>query len=131
MQGKTIILDFDGTLVENKWPDIGDWMPGAIKAVTRLHDAGFKLMVFSARLSPVDPFTHEDRNPADVITEIQRVRNKLDSAGLTYIDIWTKPGKPGGWLYIDDRGERYHGRATSWDKLTDKVLMRAGEEVEV
>jgi hypothetical protein len=124
----TVVLDLDGTLVENKWPDLGDWMPGAIEAVKRLHYAGLKLVVFSARLSPYDPFTFEEREPMEVHSEIQRVRDLLDSADLYFVDIWTVPGKPGGFVYVDDRAERYHGRPGSWDKLAEKILVRAGRE---
>lgn len=56
------------------------------------------------------------------------MRDMLDRAGLGFIDIWTKEGKPGGSAYIDDKAERYSGRAKSWDKVTDKILLRLGKE---
>lgn len=121
----TIILDWDGTMVENRWPGMGDWMPGAVEAVRRLHATGkFHFKVFSARLSPFDPFTFQERDPAVVAAEVQRVRDMLDTAGLTYVDIWQSPGKPGGDVYVDDKAERYHGRPGSWKALTDKLIVR-------
>lgn len=124
----TIVLDWDGTLVEGAWPGHGDWMPGAIEACLNLHHAGLKLLVFSARLSPWDPFTFQARDPAFVATEYQIVRAKLDEAGLTFVDIWRKEGKPGGTVYVDDRAERYYARPGSWKALTLKLLMRCGVE---
>lgn len=124
----TIVLDLDGTLITNKWPNIGDWQPGAIEACQRLHAKDIRLVVFSARLSPFDPFTFKERNPAQVETAIRAVREMLDEAGLTYVDIWTLPGKPGATVYVDDRAERYHGRPGSWRALTDKLIIRCGGE---
>lgn len=120
-----VVLDWDGTLVENRWPHRdGDWMPGAIDAVLKLARAGFHLVVFSARLSPLDPITWKERPPARVKMELDYIRDKLDSAGLTFVDIWTKPGKPGGAVYVDDRAERYHGKTHSWRTLADKIILR-------
>jgi hypothetical protein len=107
---------------------MGDWMPGAVAACLNLHSAGLKLVVFSARLSPYDPYTSLERDPAFVAAEYQQVRAKLDNAGLTFVDIWRKPGKPGATVYVDDRAERYHARPGSWKALTTKLLMRCGVE---
>lgn len=128
-QRHTIVLDWDGTLVEAKWPQMGDWMPGAIAALLTMHEAGLHLLVFSARLSPYDPFTFQKREKAEVQTQYLGVRNKLDEAGLTFVDIWQLEGKPGGTVYVDDRGERYHGRPGSWRALTDKILSRCGMDL--
>jgi hypothetical protein len=124
----TVVHDWDGTLVTNRWPEMGDWQPGAIRAVKRLHAAGLHQVVFSARLSPYDPFTSMRRDPAHVEAEAQKMRAKLDAAGLTYVEIWRKEGKPGASVYTDDKAERYHGRPGSWDRLADKILMRLGKE---
>lgn len=120
----TICIDIDGTLVENKWPLLGDWMPGAVEAVQTFHKAGCKVIVFSARLNPFDPWTGAQRDPTLVWQAKQEVRQKLDDAGLHYVDIYDIEGKPGASVYIDDRAERYHGGTRSWKKLTEKVLMR-------
>jgi hypothetical protein len=60
--------------------------------------------------------------------EVQWMRDMLDREGLTFVGIWTKEGKPGGSVYIDDKAERYGGRANSWDRVTEKVLLRLGKE---
>ena len=123
-----VVLDWDGTMVEQAWPGMGDWMPGAIKACERMHAAGLKLIVFSARLSPFDPFTFAERDPAIVAAEFQKVRDMLDRAGLHYVDIWMLPGKPGASVYVDDKAERYSGTERAWDRLTEKILIRLGME---
>lgn len=121
-----VVVDWDGTLVENKWPGMGDWMPGAVEAMRAFHRAGIKLVVFSARLSPFDPWTGQERDKGLVQGEYLKVRAKLDEGGLSFVDIWRLPGKPGGSVYIDDRAERYTGMRRSWEKMTEKVLTRLG-----
>ena len=102
-------------------------MPGFIRSMKRLHEHGWKVTIFSARLSPYDPWTSKRRDPAIVAGEFAYVRDMLDQAGLTFVDIWRKEGKPGGSVYVDDKAERYNGRPGSWDRVTDKILIRSGE----
>lgn len=125
-QRHTVCFDWDGTLVEARWPEMGDWMLGATQALRDFYAAGVKLVVFSARLNPYDPWTSVPRSAAEIAQIKFDMRDKLDSAGFHMVDIWTSPGKPGASVYIDDRAERYHGRPGSWKALTTKVLMRLG-----
>lgn len=46
---KTILCDFDGTIVEHKYPLIGKPMPGAIETLRDLQAAGFKLILWTCR----------------------------------------------------------------------------------
>lgn len=103
-------------------------MPGFVKNMQRLHRNGWKITIFSARLSPWDPFTFQRRPTHVVADEINYVREMLDSHGLTYVDIWTKEGKPGGSVYVDDKAERYNPSARAWDRVTARILLRAGQE---
>lgn len=126
-KSKIIILDFDGTIAENAWPDIGPILPGAYEACVAFRAAGHRLVLNSARLNPLDPFTGEERAPAVVMGEIQAVRDWLDRHGLNFVEIYTGPGKPGGDIYIDDKGERYAGTPGAWKRLAPKVLARLDE----
>lgn len=126
----TAIVDWDGTAVPNVWPEHAtEFMPGFVDAMFRLHRAGWNITIFSARLSPFDPWTSRRRPESVVAEETQRVRHMLDDAGLTFVGIWTLPGKPGGDVYIDDKAERYSGTPGAWRRVVDKVLLRAGEPV--
>ncbi|MDE2103107.1 MAG: hypothetical protein KGL39_38030 [Patescibacteria group bacterium] len=125
----TAVIDWDGTAVPAVWPARPtEFMPGFVKNMKRLHRAGVRLVIFSARLSPWDPWTGARRDPSHVFEETQYVRDMLDKHGLGFIDIWTKDGKPGASVYVDDKAERYGGRPGSWDKVTDKILLRLGKE---
>ena len=125
----TIVVDWDGTAVPSMWPERPtEFMPGFVDNMHRLHDAGCRIIIDSARLNPLDPWTGMQRDPAHRVGEIAYIRDMLDRAGLGFINVWTKLGKPGGSVYVDDKGERYGGRPGSWDKVTDKILLRIGRE---
>jgi hypothetical protein len=125
----TVVVDWDGTAVPSCWPGRPTtFLPGFVENMFRLHRAGIHLLIHSARLTPFDPITSMAKSPAAVAEEVQYVRSTLDSAGLTFIDIWVKPGKPQGSAYVDDKAERYHGCRRCWDKVTDKILLRLGRE---
>ena len=122
------VIDWDGTAVPAMWPEQPtEFMPGFVRNMRKLHEAGWKIVIFSARLSPYDPWTSRRRDPAVVAAEFQYVRDMLDRHGLTFVDIWRKDGKPGGTVYVDDKAERYNGTNRSWDRLTEKIMLRAGD----
>lgn len=124
-----VVVDWDGTAVPQAWPEKPqEFMPGFVRNMKRLHAAGERIVVFSARYNPYDYYTGSELPPAIPATEIAYIRDLLDRKGLTYIDIWTKPGKPSGSVYVDDKGERYNGCNKCWDRVTDKILIRAGKD---
>ena len=124
-----INVDWDGCAVPAMWPERPtEFNPGFVKAMRRFHKAGFRLMIHTARISPWDPWTGRRRDPAHIATEVLYIRSMLDDAGLSYIDIWTREGKPGGSVYIDDKAERYGQTRRSWDAMCNKVLLRLGKE---
>jgi hypothetical protein len=128
----TIVVDWDGTAVPSMWPEKpSEFMPGFVKNMHRLHDAGYHIVIDSARLNPNDPWTGQERDSSYRFGEIQYIRDLLDRHGLGFIRIHTKLGKPGGSVYVDDKGERYGQRPGSWDKVTDKIMLRLGKEAAV
>lgn len=44
-----IAIDFDGTIVQHKYPEIGDEIPFAIETLKRLQKHGHKLILWSVR----------------------------------------------------------------------------------
>lgn len=122
-----IAIDLDGTLIDNAWPQMGDWKPGAVEAIRRFQREGYVVMVFTIRISPYW-LDGTKRAQEDIDRDYQAVRDKLDSAGLTSVSIWTKEGKPPFSVLIDDKAERYNPTARAWRRLTEKVLLRLGAE---
>lgn len=45
----TIAVDFDGTIVEHKYPEIGKEIPFAIETLKRLKSKNYKLILWTAR----------------------------------------------------------------------------------
>jgi hypothetical protein len=125
----TVVVDWDGTAVPQAWPaQPKEFMPGFVDNMRRLHEVGFRITIFSARYNPYDPYTSQPLPPGIPAAEVAYIRDMLDRHGLTYIDIWTKPGKPSGSVYVDDKAERYNGCKKCWDRVTDKILIRLGKE---
>jgi len=44
-----VSIDFDGTIVRDAYPDIGEPYPGAIDAINDLYDAGYCIIINSCR----------------------------------------------------------------------------------
>ena len=44
-----IVIDFDGTICEHKFPDIGEPMPGVKEALETLKKSGFRIIVHTCR----------------------------------------------------------------------------------
>ena len=44
-----ICVDFDGTIVDHRFPEIGKPVPDAIKWLKRIHNAGGKLILYTMR----------------------------------------------------------------------------------
>jgi hypothetical protein len=110
------------------WPEKPtEFMPGFVDACAPCTTPGIRLIIASARLNR-RPLDGEGARSLVRVRESQYMRHMLDQHGLTFIDIWTKPGKPGGSVYVDDKGERYGGRPGSWRAVTEKILMRLGKE---
>jgi len=51
MSEKIIAVDFDGTLVTHKFPEIGDEVPGAFEWLKHFQAAGAKLILWTIRSS--------------------------------------------------------------------------------
>lgn len=50
MNSKIIAVDFDGTLCENKWPEIGEPMFGTIAYLLKEKEQGAKLILWTCRV---------------------------------------------------------------------------------
>lgn len=49
MRKKTIAIDFDGTIVECKYPDIGELRKDAKETINKLYDEGYIIIINSCR----------------------------------------------------------------------------------
>lgn len=129
-----VVVDWDGTAVPAAWPEKpSTFMPGFVDAMHELHADNFTIVIDSARLNPHDAFTYNRtaRSEAQAEANRQYIRSMLDSAGLTFVKVHDGIGKCPGFVYVDDRAERYSGRPSAWKHMVKKIRLRAGRTVTV
>jgi len=93
-----ICIDFDGTIVDHRYPDIGEAVPGAIEWLRRLQHRGALLILFTMR---ADEPGHELLSDAVRYLlaegiELYGINRNPDQ------DVWTSSPKAYGEIYIDD-----------------------------
>jgi hypothetical protein len=95
--GISIAIDFDGTIVDHKYPEIGDIKPGAADVIRKLYIAGHDIIIWTCRylekdLEAMRNFLYQNSIPYNNINE-----NSFNLKGFwpvkkIYADV-----------YIDDR----------------------------
>jgi hypothetical protein len=99
-----LAIDFDGTLCEHRFPDIGAEVPGAFKWLKKFQAAGAKLILWTMRS---DGRTGEGKENGPVLTEaVEWCRER----GVEFWAVnenpeqktWTQSPKAYAQLYIDD-----------------------------
>lgn len=94
-----ICVDFDGTMVDHRYPEIGQPVPGAIEWLKRLQRHGAKLILFTMRAN----------SPGDG-NLLQNAVHYFEKNGIALYgvnrnpdqDSWTSSPKAYGDVYIDD-----------------------------
>lgn len=100
MGGLIIAVDFDGTLVEHKFPKIGDENPGAVETLKECIALGARVILWTMR--------SDQQSAGDVLTDAV---NWLKERGIEPWGInenpeqdWTGSPKAYAQIYIDDAG---------------------------
>lgn len=105
-----IAVDFDGTIVEDKYPFIGSDLPGAIETLKKLKKEGYQLILWTCRtgkyLAEAVSFCANNGIRFDAINQSMRY-NIVAHGG-------SDPRKVGADLYIDDRGI---GGLPDWNEI--------------
>jgi hypothetical protein len=122
----TIAVDFDGTICEFAYPDIGPPKPGVREALTRLRELGYEVIIYSCRTANWHPDIFlkpgEQNCRAEHREVVHAMRDFLDEHNIPYdaIDYGNK-GKPTADFYIDDKGVRYDN---NWPEVVAFVEAR-------
>lgn len=114
---RTVCVDFDGVIcghAEWRGADVvnGVPVPGAFAFLVRVHLAGYKILIHTARLAaPI----HEHNT---IITALEGwfYEHGLDDDVIEALDYHTGHAKPFAKLYVDDRAYRFEG---TWPDLND------------
>jgi hypothetical protein len=122
-----IAIDFDGTIVEHVFPEIGKPVPGAFKWLKAFQEAGANLILWTMR--------SDGQSSGDTLTQaVDFCREK----GIEFWGVnanpdqhWSSSPKAYAHIYIDDaafgcplrKNPRVGGRPfVDWEKVGPKVL---------
>jgi hydroxymethylpyrimidine pyrophosphatase-like HAD family hydrolase len=116
--GLTICVDFDGTLCEHVYPEIGKEVPKAFEYLKKYQKAGAKIILFTMRSSKpynqkivsIDPNTNEETIEYVDRDCLQEAVDWCKKNGLEFYGVnsnptqkyWTRSPKAYGQLYVDD-----------------------------
>lgn len=105
-----LVFDFDGVIHDYKHPvkgrRMGGPMPGAIEALTELHERGFTLVCFTMRGG----------------RGWQHVKDWLDFYGAPEMHVTDT--KPDAAVYVDDKAIHH----TEWGNTLGQIYLRLGVE---
>lgn len=111
---QVICVDFDGTLYPWGYMFAGPPpLPGAVRAVKALKDAGYKIIIFTSRLSK----RWLEVEGGDRYNHMWYIEELLRRDGIPYDEITEE--KIPAEHYIDDKAHRFEG---NWEEITSKIL---------
>lgn len=98
-----IAVDFDGTIVEHKFPEIGDEIPGSFAILRKLQNLGHKLILWTCR-NDTDPALKGRRVLHEAVEYCRKQGLEFDAVNENVKGLGFDP-KPKIYadLYIDDR----------------------------
>lgn len=107
---ETIAIDFDGTIVTHRYPDIGDLKDGVKEAINALYDR-YEIVIWTCRNN------HLLNN--NTVAAIKRVSDYLDANGIKYDRVDDgKAGKVLADYYIDDRAIEFKD---NWAEIEQRL----------
>jgi hypothetical protein len=129
-----IYLDFDGTVVEHYFPEIGAENPHAIQVIARLQAAGHEIVLNTYRADINVQHVHEALGFIHSFEEIQQPIEKFLPQKLEPRSFDLDLAKESNQLYLDDISTGIpmrrnivleHGMMVDWMAL-EKILEEAG-----
>lgn len=107
---KIIAIDFDGTICDHRFPDIGAPVPGAFEWMKRFQEAGALLMLWTMRSDMLAP---EQRSPEGHSADRNHLTEAVEFCRANGVEFWginenpqqrswTGSPKQYAHIYIDD-----------------------------
>ena len=114
MKSMYIGIDFDGTMVTHKYPEIGEPLDYAIEVVQKLIDAGHKIIIWTCRDGKFEKEAKQFLKENGI--KFHTINKNVDPSE----DFDPYP-KVFAHLYIDDRGFRFTDEKYNWEYLSNKI----------
>ena len=109
---KVVIVDFDGTICGDKFPDCGPPEPHVWEGLQKLKDAGFDVWIHSVS-------TNRNWGKENRQYHLGRIADYMTEHNLPYTGIYAANDKPFVSAYIDDRGVAYRG---NWLEAAEEAI---------
>ena len=125
MRQRIAVIDFDGTIVQHRFPLIGDPMPGAFETLKALKDAGWALILWTCREN--DGYKIDKQYLKDAVEFCSENGVEFDGVNETPLELEFRPEKTlrrkvYGDVYIDDRN---FGGFPGWQVIREELLGNA------
>ena len=110
---KVIAIDFDGTIVTEAYPEIGEEIAGAIEGIKRLQGQGLCCILWTCR-------TDEHLDAAvSWLADRGIVMDYVNESNAEAVEYWgTNPRKIAAEIYIDDRSV---GGFVGWETALKEI----------
>ncbi len=117
MSEPCIVIDFDGTICEHRWPEVGEPTLGVREALQAFKKMGLRIVIHSVRTASYWR-EHAETDPRlDPEQQVQLIENFMREHDLPFDEI-CMADKPLAVAYIDDRAYRYED---NWFELTQRL----------
>jgi len=115
------IVDFDGTICKFMFPGVGPPESNVKEGLQKLIDAGFRIVIHSARTA-----SYWEREQ-DRVKHLKVIQDFMEENNLPYDEILVDVNcdKPMADVYIDDKGVAYRG---DWLQTATEAIELVGKE---
>ena len=112
LMNKICVIDFDGTISEFAYPDMGKPKEGVKEALQAIKDMGYEIHILSCRTN-----VEIHKFPIDRQEEVRHMKEYLEEHEIPYDEVLNKD-KPLATWYIDDRGI---GFRDNWKDIVEEI----------
>jgi len=109
-----LLVDLDGTICINKYPELGEVLPGTREALTKLKKAGHYITIYTCRLG-----VELVPNSINRALQVKAIEKFLKENEIPFDEIYEKTGKPIADWYIDDRNIEFK---YNWKEIAERLL---------
>lgn len=109
---KIVVCDFDGTICEFAYPQMGKPKEGVREALRAIKDMGYEIHILSCR---TDSDLH--KYPIDRQEQVRLMKEYLEAHEIPYDEVLDQDKPIAAW-YIDDRGI---GFRNNWEEVVEEI----------